>query len=56
MSDLRPNPLLDGEGEDILAISRFLNHSSVAVTQIYLSKQHKPLDTGWTSVEQLLMF
>ena len=46
----------DGEGEDILAISRFLNHSSVAVTQIYLSKQHKPLDTGWTSVEQLLMF
>lgn len=46
----------DGEGEDILAISRFLNHSSVAVTQIYLSKQHRPLDTGWTSVEQLLMF
>ncbi len=46
----------DGAGEDILAISRFLNHSSVAVTQIYLSKQHKPIDTGWTSVEQLLMF
>lgn len=46
----------DGEGEDILTISRFLNHSSVAVTQIYLSKQHKPIDTGWSSVEQLLMF
>lgn len=46
----------DGEGEDLMAISRFLNHSSVAVTQIYLSKQHKPIDTGWSSVEQMLMF
>lgn len=46
----------DGEGEDLMAVSRFLAHSSVAVTQIYLSKQHKPIDTGWTEVEQLLMF
>jgi site-specific recombinase XerD len=46
----------DGEGQDLLAISRFLNHSSVAITQIYLSKMQKPVDTGWTEVEQLLMF
>lgn len=46
----------DGEGQDILAVSHFLNHSSVAITQIYLSKMKKPVDTGWTEVEQLLMF
>lgn len=46
----------DGEGEDVLTISRFLNHSNVSVTQIYLSKQHKPIDAGWTAVEQLLLF
>ena len=46
----------DGAGEDLLTVSRFLAHSSVAITQIYLSKQHKPIDTGWTKVEQLLMF
>lgn len=40
----------DGEGQDLLAISRFLNHSSVAITQIYLSKMQKPVDTGWTEV------
>lgn len=46
----------DGEGQDMLAISRFLNHSSVAITQIYLSKMKKPVDTGWTEVaEQLAM-
>lgn len=46
----------DGEGQDMLAISRFLNHSSVAITQIYLSKMRKPVDTGWTEVaEQLAM-
>jgi integrase len=46
----------DGEGQDILAVSRFLNHSSVAITQIYLSKMKKPVDTGWTEVaEQLAM-
>lgn len=46
----------DGEGQDMLAISRFLNHSSVAITQIYLSKMRKPVDTGWTEVaEQLSM-
>jgi hypothetical protein len=32
-----------------------LAHSSIAVTQIYLSKQHKPIDTGWTDVEQTLI-
>lgn len=46
----------DGAGQDILEISRFLNHSSVAITQIYLSKMQKPVDTGWSEVEQLLMF
>lgn len=46
----------DGDGQDLLEISRFLNHSSVAITQIYLSKMKKPVDTGWTEVEQLLMF
>lgn len=46
----------DGEGQDLLEISRFLNHSSVAITQIYLSKMKKPVDSGWTEVEQLLMF
>lgn len=46
----------DGQGQDLLEISRFLNHSSVAITQIYLSKMQKPVDTGWTEVEQLLMF
>jgi site-specific recombinase XerD len=46
----------DGEGQDLLAVSRFLNHSSVAITQIYLSKMQKPIDTGWTEVaEQLSM-
>lgn len=45
----------DGKGEDLMAISKFLNHSSVAVTQIYLSKQHKPIDTGWHDVEQLVL-
>ncbi len=46
----------DGEGQDLLAVSRFLNHSSVAITQIYLSKMQKPVDTGWTEVEQLLLY
>lgn len=46
----------DGEGQDLLAISRFLNHSSVAITQIYLSKMQKPIDSGWTEVEQLLLY
>ena len=46
----------DGDGQDILEISRFLAHSSVAITQIYLSKMQKPVDTGWTEVEQMLMF
>jgi site-specific recombinase XerD len=46
----------DGAGQDLLAVSRFLNHSSVAITQIYLSKMQKPVDTGWTEVEQLLMY
>lgn len=46
----------DGQGQDILEISRFLNHSNIAITQIYLSKMQKPIDTGWTEVEQLLMF
>ncbi len=45
----------DGEGQDILEISRFLNHSNIAITQIYLSKMQKPVDSGWTEVEQLLM-
>jgi integrase len=44
----------DGQGQDILEISRFLGHSSVAVTQIYLSQKRKPIDSGWTEVEQLL--
>jgi site-specific recombinase XerD len=44
----------DGAGQDLLEISRFLDHSSVAITQIYLSKLQKPVDTGWTEVEQLL--
>lgn len=46
----------DGDGEDLLRISEFLDHSSVSVTQIYLSKQRKPIDDGWTAVEQLIMF
>lgn len=46
----------DGEGQDLLAVSRFLNHSSVAITQIYLSKMEKPVDTGWTEVEQMLLY
>lgn len=46
----------DGDGQDILEISRFLNHSNVAITQIYLSRMQKPVDSGWTEVEQLLMF
>ena len=35
----------DGEGQDILEISRFLNHSNIAITQIYLSKMQKPVDS-----------
>lgn len=46
----------DGTGQDLLEISQFLAHSSVSITQIYLSKQRKPIDTGWSAVEQLLMF
>ncbi len=46
----------DGDGQDILEVSRFLAHSSIAITQIYLSKLQKPVDSGWTEVEQLLMF
>ena len=45
----------DGEGQDIMKISTFLNHSSVAVTQIYLSKQHKPIDDGWGDVAQQIL-
>jgi integrase len=46
----------DGAGQDILEISKFLNHSSINVTQIYLAKQHQPIDTGWSQVEQLLLY
>lgn len=45
----------DGDGDDVLKVSEFLDHSSVAVTQIYLSKQRKPIDDSWTAVEQLIM-
>ena len=45
----------DGDGEDLMRISEFLDHSSVSITQIYLSKQRKPIDDGWTAVEQLIM-
>ena len=46
----------DGQGQDILEISKFLAHSSIAVTQVYLSQMHKPVDAGWTEVEQSLIF
>jgi integrase/recombinase XerC len=45
----------DGAGEDLLKVSKFLGHSSVSVTQIYLSKLHKPVDDGWREVEQLVL-
>jgi integrase len=45
----------DGEGQDLMAVSKFLGHSSVSVTQIYLSKLHKPVDDGWREVEQLVL-
>ena len=38
-----------------MAVSKFLGHSSVSVTQIYLSKLHKPVDDGWREVEQLVL-
>jgi hypothetical protein len=38
-----------------MKISSFLNHSSVAVTQIYLAKQHKPIDDGWGDVAQQIL-
>lgn len=44
----------DGEGQDVKSLSEFLNHSDLAVTQIYLSTAHQPIDIGWGDVEQLL--
>lgn len=44
----------DGKGQDVLEISRFLGHSTVGTTQLYLSKRHKPIDPGWPDVEQIL--
>jgi len=41
-------------GEDVEAISRFLNHSSLSVTQIYLHQVEGATDTGWQKVEALL--
>lgn len=45
----------EGEGDDILKISEFLDHANVSITQIYLSRNTKPIDDGWTAVEQLIM-
>jgi integrase len=44
----------DGQGQDITEVSALLNHSSIAVTQRYLGSQSKPVDCGWTAVEQSL--
>jgi len=44
----------NGAGQDALAISRLLNHSRVAITEIYLSKMQQPIDSGWSAVEELL--
>jgi integrase/recombinase XerD len=41
-------------GEDVHAISAFLNHSSLAVTQIYLHNVEGRQDTAWLKVESLL--
>jgi len=43
-----------GEGQSLLEISRFLGHSQISTTQIYLSKQHQPIDSGWVDVERML--
>ena len=41
-------------GEDLEAISQFLNHSSLSVTQIYLHQVEGHEDTAWLKVEALL--
>ena len=41
-------------GEDVEAISRFLNHSNLSITQIYLHQVEGATDTGWQKVEALL--
>lgn len=44
----------DGKGQDVLEISEFLGHSHIGTTQVYLSKRHKPIDSGWPDVDQVL--
>lgn len=41
-------------GDDPLIIQRFLNHSTLAVTQIYLQSREVQRDTSWTKVEAIL--
>lgn len=44
-------------GADLLEISKFLDHSSVAITQIYLDRlqRAKPVDTRWNDIQQLIL-
>lgn len=41
-------------GDDVEAVSRLLNHSSIAVTQIYLHSVEGKKDQSWNKVEELL--
>ncbi len=43
-------------GDDLEAISTFLGHSSLAVTQIYLHRLEGQSDTSWARVAALLGF
>jgi integrase len=41
-------------GDDVEGISRWLVHSSLAVTQVYLHELDQPRDTTWAKVSELL--
>ena len=44
----------NGNGQDVAAISRLLDHSSVAITEVYLNRMQQPIDSGWSAIEEQL--
>lgn len=44
----------NGEGQNAAALSRLLDHSSVALTELYLNRMQQPIDSGWSAVEEHL--
>jgi len=44
----------NGDGQNVAAISRLLDHSSTAITEVYLNRMQPPIDSGWSAVEEQL--